>query len=409
MNLTEVQISEVKNLNLIYIFTTDHILKGKTEKYIGAKVVFDDHRTLSLDYKSPYFEEFLKRIIDRYNKEKNRRNIILLGKLTEKIVTDKTLSSIGNVKDRITMGLSLFDTKNHELKKYESYLIDTIKNILKVSLGYEAVNIDKIDGYNNKFVVYYSVGTVNLECRLILSFRDESHLDFKIGHVNKQNLDITGTIENNISYVIVNWKSASNDLSGQTTYDAINNETEKKIVSNDETVYYSEKSDALLDSDIELIKFYLGLFDIELLPNIIKTGDYNYILGQEEIINSENTELFYKTTGTQISINDSMVIIRNQIKNGLNKYHNQINVTLDKTTHDITLSKVLIDNLEYLLIEHRTTNEFGSVYDYKIYQVDNLDLKNVFIPKETISIEESISSIDDVKKYVLKRKEGGNN
>ena len=64
MNLTEVQISEVKNLNLIYIFTTDHILKGKTEKYIGAKVVFDDHRTLSLDYKSPYFEEFLKRIID---------------------------------------------------------------------------------------------------------------------------------------------------------------------------------------------------------------------------------------------------------------------------------------------------------------------------------------------------------
>ena len=51
----------------------------------------------------------------------------------------------------------------------------------------------------------------------------------------------------------------------------------------------------MLDSDIELIKFYLGLFDIELLPNIIKTGDYNYILGQEEIINSDRYQILKKS------------------------------------------------------------------------------------------------------------------
>ena len=171
----------------------------------------------------------------------------------------------------------------------------------------------------------------------------------------------------------------------------------------------SEEAETLIDTDIELINFYLNLFGIEVLPNIIKTGEYNYILGDEEIKNSEDTELFYKRTSTQISINDSLVILRHQVQNGLNKYHNQINVTLDKTTHDITMSKVLIDKSEYVLIEHRTTNEFGSVYDYKIYQVDNLDFKSIFVPKEEATIDTTITSIEDVKKYVRKRKEGGTN
>ena len=65
------------------------------------------------------------------------------------------------------------------------------------------------------------------------------------------------------------------------------------------------------------------------------------------------------------------------------------------------MSKVLIDKSEYVLIEHRTTNEFGSVYDYKIYQVDNLDFKSIFVPKEEASIDTSITSIEDVKKSNL--------
>lgn len=409
MNLTEVQISEVKNLNLIYIFTTDHILRGKTDKYVGAKVVFDGNRTLSLDYKSPYFETFLKRIIERYNKEKDSRYIVLLGKLTEKIMTDETFRNFGTIEDKKTIGLSLFDTKNHELKKYESYLIDTLKNILKISLGYEVIEIDKIDGYNNKFVVFYHVGTVDLECRLVLSFRDDAHLDFSIGHVDKTNLGITGTIENNISYVTVDWKSRFTDLEGHTTYDVINNETEKKIESNNETVHYSESTDTIIDTDIELINFYLNLFGITPPTNVMKTGEYNYILGEEEIINSEDTELFYRRTSTQISIGDYEVLIRHQIQNGLNKYHNQINVTLDKTTHDITISKLVIDKLNYILIEQRTTNEFGSVYDYRVFKVDNLDFKNVFTPTEEIKVESDVTSIEGVKKYVRKRREGGSN
>ena len=34
MDLTEAQIFEIKNLNLIYVFTTDNIIKNNSEKYI---------------------------------------------------------------------------------------------------------------------------------------------------------------------------------------------------------------------------------------------------------------------------------------------------------------------------------------------------------------------------------------
>ena len=408
MNLTEVQISEIKNLNLIYIFTTDHILRNKTEKYVGAKVVFGDYRTLSLDYKSPYFEMFSKRIIERYNKEKDRRNIILLGPLTEKIVNDEFFRNLGSIEEKKTEGLSLFNTKNHELRKYESYLKDTLKHILKTTLSYEVIDIDKIDGYNNKFVVFYHVGSVELQCNLILSFRDETHLDFILTSVDRKNLRINGTIENDIDKVNVTWESVLLDLYGSTTYDAITNETTRSIASSVETIFHNESTETLLESDLELIKFYLNLFEIPVSQNIIKTDDYNYILGEEEILNHEQTELFFKRIGTQISISDNQVIIRHKIHNGLNKYNNQINVTLDRTIHEITLSKILVDKEEYVLIEHKNKNEFGSVYEYKVYKVDNLDFKNIFVPTTTLNVEENITSFNDVLRYVKKRVEGGN-
>lgn len=61
MDLIEAQIAEIKNINLIYVFTTDEILKNSSNKYIGAKVVYEKNKVFSLDYKSKYFNIFLKK------------------------------------------------------------------------------------------------------------------------------------------------------------------------------------------------------------------------------------------------------------------------------------------------------------------------------------------------------------
>lgn len=406
MNIKEVQISEIKNLNLIYIFTTDHLLRGKTEKFIGAKIVFDENRTLSLDYTDPLFEEFIRKIIERYNKEKDKRQIILLGTLTEKIMNNPEFDHIGSVKEKNTTGFTLFNTKNHEMLKYEIYLKEVLKDILKMSFGYEVVNIDSIDGYNNKFVISYSVGSVSFTCSIIVSFRDNEHLDFRIGHVENRNLNITGAIENKITSILCTWNSNVNNLSGIIKYDCFNDEVLHSIKDGSLSLYHNDKKDTIIDADHEIIKFYLELIGIPSGETTIKVNENNYVLFSEEVIKEEETDLFIKQTGTQIAINDDMVLIRHKIENSLSKYNNRLNVSLDKIIHDITLSKLIINKNNYILVEHRTTNSFGSVYEYKVFKVDELDFKRIFKTNEVIEIEPTIKSIDEVKK-LLKKNEGG--
>lgn len=400
MDIKEVQISEIKNLNLIYIFTTDSILKDKSKSYIGARVVFDDNRTLSMDYKDPHFEYFIRKLIERYNKEKDNRNIILLGNLTKSIIQDETYESIGTIPTDNIVGLSLFDTKNFELKKYQSYFFDTLKNILKTTKCYETIDIDKIDGYNHKFIVYYHVGSVNLQMNIIVSFRDKNHIDFFIGYVDDMNLQIKGTIENNINYVNINWSSSKMSLYGENTYDTVNNLVEKKIVSDEQTIYHSEKSDTIIEEDYNLINFYLKMFGISVPKNIIKTLDYNYILGDEEIINYVDTEVFYKNNGVQLSINNDSAIIRYQVINGLSKYNNKINVTLSKSLVEITLTKLEVDRDNYVLIEQKDTNDFGTTYKYKAYKVDDIDFTKPFTFKNEINVDTEVNSLHDVKRYI---------
>lgn len=406
MNLIEVQISEIKNLNLIYIFTTDYLLRGKTDKYIGAKIVFDGNRTLSLDYKDPLFESFIKKIIERYNQEKDQRNIILLGKLTQDLMSSSAFDSLGDISKRNTTGFTLFNTKNHELKKYESYLKAVLKDILKINFGYESVVINKIDGYNNKFVVYYSVGTVDLECRIILSFRSDTHLDFKMMHVDDRNLNISGTIENNITNISSSWESINN-MSGTILFDVLSGEVAHSIKDREIPIYHNDSSDTLLENDEELIQFYLDLFGIPTNQKVLKTGDYSYILGDEEIVIEEGTELFIKQSGTQIEVSEDEVLIRYKIENILNKYQNRLNISLDKTIHDITLSKLNIDKKIYVLIEHRITNSTGSVYEYKVFEVNEIDFKNIFKPINEIEIDSKINSIAEVRKLIKVHNEGG--
>ena len=400
MDIREVQISELKNLNLIYIFTTDSILKDKSKRYIGARVVFDDNRTLSMDYKDPHFEKLIRRIIERYNKEKDNRNIILLGNLTKSIVQDETFESIGTIPTEKTVGLSLFDTKNFELKKYESYFFDTLKNILKIAKGYETVDIDKVDGYNHKFIVYYHVGSVKLEMNVIISFRDGDHIDFKIGYVDGMDLGIDGTIENNINSVNITWNSPVTHLSGENTYQSVAGLVEKKIVSDEQTIYHSEESDTLLEEDVSLINFYLNMFGINKPKNIIKTTDYNYILGDEEVINHVDTEVFYKNNGVQISISPETTIIRYQVLNRLSKYDDRINVTLSKSLVEITLTKLVVDKVNYVLIEQKDTNDFGTTYNYIAYEVEDINFTKPFISNEELDIDTDVNSLYDIKRYI---------
>ena len=128
-------------------------------------------------------------------------------------------------------------------------------------------------------------------------------------------------------------------------------------------------------------------------------------MGDDEVINHVDKEIFFKNNGVQISINPNLTIIRYQVLNGLSKYDNRINVTLSKSLVEITLTKLELDKENYILIEQKETNDFGTNYNYKVYKVDIIDFTKPFKFSNSFNIDREVNSIHDIKRYIKLNRE----
>lgn len=406
MDLIEARIAEIKNLNLIYIFTTDNILKNKTDKYVGVKVLYDKDKTFSLDYKSEHFETFMKRILVRYNKEKNKRNIILLGDLTKKLVQDSFFALKEEKNESSQTSGILVNSKKDNLKSYQKYLNRILKMILKAINNHDCVNIDSIDGFNHKYVVNYSVGNIRKQLYMLL-FIDKDSLDFKISNIEGKNINLSGTLKDNFNSVEINFYEETENIKGSILYDA----KEKVIVENlykqDTPVIVRETEDTILDEDEALISFYMNLCNLEIPKNVMKIDDYSYLLTDGEILNKEEDGVFYNNYSCKININEEEVIIKHKKKSGISKYDDQIKAVLEEVISELTLKKLNIDNNFYILIENKTSINDIISYNYKVLKLDSD--KNFFEPFDISSeneIKKELKNFESVKQYIKNIKGG---
>lgn len=407
MDLIQAQISEIKNLNAIYIFTTDSILKNNTEKYVGAKVVYDKDKTFSLDYKSEYFSDFIKRILTRYNKEKNKRNIVLLGDLTKKLVND-SLFDIEEEKQVFVQPTSiLVNSKKNEVKRQEKYLKKVLKVIFKAIKNYDFVSIDSIDGFNHKYVVNYSIGNIKKQLHMLIFVKDEDNIDFRITNIDGDVVNINGTIEENLSIIKINWCDDVKNINGSIVYDSKEKIIEEKLYKDMQPIVSREYFDTLLDEDENIISFYLDLCNLKILNNIMKIDDNCYFLSDENVLGEDDTSIFYKGLSCSINIYNDQVIIRYKEKNGISKYNEQIKVVLDEEINEFILKKLFVGNKFYILLEKRNTKDKNNNYNYNILELDNdIDLFNPFDVKKKTEINQELKSFNLAKQYI-KNKEGG--
>ena len=89
MDALDIEISQIKNLNMIYLYNIDNALSNRERKYIGLQVTYNNHKSkIDLDFKDKHFADLLKKVMYRYNQEKDKRNIVLLGDLSEVLFED---------------------------------------------------------------------------------------------------------------------------------------------------------------------------------------------------------------------------------------------------------------------------------------------------------------------------------
>lgn len=410
MDLKEAQISELKNINLIYVFATDSIFKKGSNKYVGAKVVFEKNKMLSLNYQDEHFEKFIKRILDRYHKEKDKRKIILLGELTKKLINDSSFAILEKTtkKGTQTEGIPSFNTSHENIKKAEPFLKDVITSLLMVYKNYEVVNVDKIDGFNKKYMVEYSIGPVKKMMPMIISQRENGIIDFKIKIIDDVLAPITGSLKSDGGKTEISWQNEDEDLQGTLLYDAQNDVVERKITSNGQTIVYDESKDTLLEEDASLIKFYFDLCELPIPSHIIKVNDTTFLLSDENNLNDEEDEILYNSIGAQINIGKDEVRISYRVKNCFSKYNNQINAVLDEECEEFTFKKVDLESRRAILVETKTrSNGSEAFYNYQVYEVDNdVDLRQSFEFTKAYRVNEELKTLEKAKQYIKEQKGG---
>lgn len=410
MDLKEAQISELKNINLIYVFATDSIFKKGSNKYVGAKVVFEKNKMLSLNYQDEHFEKFIKRILDRYHKEKDKRKIILLGELTKKLINDSSFAILEKTtkKGTQTEGIPSFNTSHENIKKAEPFLKDVITSLLMVYKNYEVVNVDKIDGFNKKYMVEYSIGPVKKMMPMIISQRENGIIDFKIKIIDDVLAPITGSLKSDGGKTEISWQNEDEDLQGTLLYDAQNDVVERKITSNGQTIVYDESKDTLLEEDVSLIKFYFDLCELPIPSHIIKVNDTTFLLSDENNLNDEEDEILYNSIGAQINIGKDEVRISYRVKNCFSKYNNQINAVLDEECEEFTFKKIDLESRRAILVETKTrSNGSEAFYNYQVYEVDNdVDLRQSFEFTKAYRVNEELKTLEKAKQYIKEQKGG---
>ena len=401
MKLSESQIYSIKNLDLIYIFATDSILNNETNKYIGAKVVYDNKKTLTFDYTDKYFEKYIKKILEVYNNEKENRNIVLLGDLTKELINNSSFEVLSSKKE-ITQekGLAYFNTEDKDKTFQLEYLKQTIEMILDFYKGEEGLIINNIDGYNHKYIVDFNIYQINIKIPILIT-KNDKFLKFKLNIKEKGNLLIEGTIDNSNGKIISTWQDKNKNLNGCILYDTKNNLVEKVITSNDEIITYTDKRKSLEKEDMDIIEFYSKLYNLEIPNNIIKTSDNTYLLGEEKNISNSSNEVIKEAKMIEIKLNEDEVNIKNTINNGFSKYNNQINGNLNEYRTDITIEKIKVDEKDYILVEEYRKDKTISGYNYKILEVaSNTNLTKPFDIIKSFNIEDNVKTIEEVKKYI---------
>lgn len=409
MDLIEAKIAEIKNLNLIYIFTTDNLLK-ETEQYLGIKIVYDKDKTFYLDYKSEHFEKLIKKILVRYNKEKDKRNIVLLGGLTKKIVNDPSFVVSDNNNQLVQPKGILVNENKSQIKLYEFYLNRVLSTIIKLVMGYDVVKINKIDGFNHKWYVEYSIGEITKQLFLLIFIHDEDRISFKITNIEGVVLNITGEIKNNLSTVDATWYDDVNVIKGFITYDSLDNIIYERIYKDEEPIISRETTDTLIEEDEEIINFYIKLCNLERYENVTKIDDNCYLLTECKNINENDDGIFYSDKSLWITIFDDQVIIKDRVLNGLNKYNNQIKVVLEDNKSKYVIKMLTIEDKNYLLVERKQINKGKVEYSYELLESNEITkLIQPFEIKKKYKVKRKLKTLDMAKQYITETKRDDGN
>ena len=386
-------INEIKNINLIYVFSKTSIFNKTDNNFIGLTVVYaDGNKTLKIDYQDPNFAKAIVRVVDRYEKEKDKRKIILLGEYTRKFLKDKSCFKIEKETDTKNDQIPYFSWENKAVCKYQKYLYGMICFIAKNIYKSDTFSITSLTGFKNNYNLNYKMAYQNKNINMIIC-ENEDAIDFKIASINGSKDIINGTIKSKKDGIITTFEIG--DYKGYIDYNLTDLEISKHIDLLYNTIYHENIKETILNEDRELIDFYLRFIGDKSNNNILKINDNTFIIyskSEESFEELESKNTIYQSSKTYLNIYDDVVRIIKVKTNGMSVVDGFVDKQLSNSIEEVNIRKfegsIIVEN-----------NDNGN-YSYQI-MIDNIDFKYPFDNSKLCNID--AKTIDDIKKYINSR------
>ena len=378
-------INEIKNINLIYVFSKESIFKNLGNKFVGLTVVYaDGKKVLKIDYKDPNFA----RVINRYEKEKNRRKIVLLGDYTKNFI-EKQDFQYEEKQSLKKEQIPYFSWEDKLVCKYQKYLYDLLELIIKQLYKCETFKIESLDGFKNTYSLNYKISFHSRKTKMIICPTQDG-IDFKMASIDGTNNIIYGSICGKVGGIFSSFKVG--DYSGYIDYNLIDKEISKSIDVLGNTIFFDSIEDTILDEDKDIVDFYLKFIGDKSFDNLIKINDETFIVYEKSDMEFEELEdknNIYTSSETLINIYDNIVRIIKTKKEGITKLEGFVESELSSNVEEINLRR--FENL--IIIEKNNNGD----YSYQIMKDNNIDFKSPFDNSNIKDID--VTSIDDVKQY----------
>lgn len=402
-NSTEIQIAQIKDLRLIFFYNCEQTLNNS---YLGLKIVYDNDKSLDLKYRDEYFNEFIAKVIDVYNKEKGLGNVRFLDARTEEIFTElNNLPSISQleVKDFLqTSKMNTFNNRRIELSRIAPYMKDMIINFLWSMEQTDNMKVVSFIGNKDKFLCTYKVKNKTFSVPTFVSLNSYDKFNVNFSYHKGDTFLIDGHIDFKLNYVNGHWIDNHKVISGKNIYHIDKNKFESLVRTSQGPIFYDQSYPIMTEQDRIIIEQYLNILDIPCFTQITKTLDNSFIM-----LDDSGADLKLKRRG-YVTIDHDIVNILIKNVYGVTKSKEQLFITLDEQIESIIIKlekilglNVLIIQREYLpgiVCSGQYKKDFLNKYNYKVLLIDNDNLLLPFKVTDQITLEDTITSNYDLTK-----------
>lgn len=392
--LNATRVNEIRNLNLIYVYSTNSIFDKENNKYVGIKLVYNNASILEVDYRDPLFGLLIKRVLERYNKEKNQRNIVLLGDFTKELIQNASFYVLEEKEEKNNQ-IDYYSYENKLLNKYKPYLFETLKAIFNEIFKNYSFKVIGLEGFNRKFILEYSISGVSKSTNMII-YNKDNELHFKIGNIENSNEYIIGSIKQTNNKVISEFNYG--EYKGKLEYDALNKEALEEIYVDNYLYYTNDNKKLLYDEDMGKILYYLEQLGIPYTDNVLMINDNTFLCFYSENIDKEG-ELLYRENLIFMNFSEDRIDITKTMREGFSKYDGIVSVLLDENEDTITIRKLYDLNNEFLVKEVCKNGDYS--YGVTILDTDK-DLSRDYRLEGFNNI--NVDTIDSIKQYKKGRK-----